>query len=462
LLLLVLITAPAPAGAQTDQEEQVRRVEDELEAVRAELERLKAVLEEREEASADAAPGDTSQAQRIAELERRVEILAEELERERIGEGVFRRAERSEHGLGVAASKVYQVKRGLSIGGYGEALYESFDSTRDDGTPAGASDQIDFLRGILYFGYKFTDRWLFNSEIEFEHASTGEEGEASLEFASIEYLHRPALNVRAGLLLVPMGFVNELHEPPLFLSARRPDVDQRIIPTTWRENGFGIFGDAGPFSYRTYVVNGLEGAGFSASGIRGGRQKGSEALAEDFAWTGRLDYTGTPGLLAGVSAYLGDSGQGLGDPSGRTIGARTTIVEAHLELKYRGLELRALGVRGELDDVDRLNAALGLQGAASIGEEMAGFYVQLGYDLFARLDQGARSLIPFARWETYDTQKSVPAGFTSNPANDVELLTVGLAFKPIDQLVFKADYQDYDNDAGTGVDQFNVALGYLF
>ena len=164
--------------------------------------------------------------------------------------------------------------------------------------------------------------------------------------------------------------------------------------------------------------------------------------------------------MAGVSAYVGDSGQGIRDATG-TIDVNTTILEAHLEWKYRGFELRALGVQADLDDVARLNNSLGLAGSSSIGEELEGWYLQLGYDILASR-VGRSSFIPYVRWEEIDTQKAVPAGFLKNPAREVDLLTVGVAFKPIDQLVFKFDFQDYDNEAGTGVDQFNIGIGYLF
>ena len=71
----------------------------------------------------------------------------------------------------------------------------------------------EVITAVLYFGYKFNDRFLFNSEIEFEHGSTEDDGEVSVEFAYLDYLWRKPLNVRAGLLLLPLGFVNELHEP---------------------------------------------------------------------------------------------------------------------------------------------------------------------------------------------------------------------------------------------------------
>jgi len=471
---------PESTGQSTGQsgdrsgEERLRALEEEVKALREALAALRAEREkEVEEAAAaesaeERAEEEPAEAGRLEELERRLDLLAAELERVGLGGAAAGQAaaaspaEGGEFGFAPAASKVYRTEQGLSIGGYGEMLYEGFESERDDGTPSGTQDQLDFLRAIVYFGYKFNDRILFNSEIEFEHASTGEEGSASVEFAYLDFLLRPEVNFRAGLLLVPMGFVNELHEPPVFLGARRPDVEQRLIPTTWRENGFGLFGDLGPFTYRSYVVNGLDASGFSASGVRGGRQKGSEALAEDFAWVTRFDYTGTPGLLVGGSFYTGGSGQGLIGPGGAELGVDTTLYEGHLEWKYRGFELRALAVHSELDDVAGLNQALGLAGDDGVGEEQEGYYVQVGYDLLSRSAKRQMSLIPYLRYEDFDTHADVPAGFLRDPARDIESLTLGLAFKPLDQVIVKADYQDFDNGAGTALDQFNVAIGYLF
>ena len=442
-VVLALVLAPAAFAQSSSTEERVRDLERQVEQLKAEIAAMKS-------------GGQEPESGRMAELERRLEVLAGEIEKLKIGEAAAA-ADESERGFGPAASKVYRTERGLSVGGYGEVLYQSFDSERDDNVASGKTDTFDLLRGVLYFGYKFNDRWLLNSEIEYEHAGS----EVSVEFAYIDYLWRPQANFRGGLLLIPMGFLNELHEPTVFLGARRPDVEQLIMPTTWRENGFGLFGDAGSFTYRTYVVNGLRGAGFTAGGLRGGRQKGNQAKAEDFAWVGRLDFTGVPGLLLGGSAYIGDSGQDLTTASGGGIGVGTHILEAHLEWKWRGLELRALGVQAELDDVADLNQALKLTGNQSVGESLKGHYLQLGYDVLAGRG-GEQAFIPYARWETYNTQDEVPQGFAANPANDVETLTLGFAYQPIDQIVLKVDHQNIDNEAGTGTDQFNVLLGWIF
>jgi hypothetical protein len=437
----------AAASAEGD-DERIDRLEGEVAELKAAIAELKAMgLAE----------------DRLAEVERRLGLLAEEIEDFKIGEAAVAAPTAGDgepYGLGPAAAKVYQKDGGVSVGGYGEALLQLYDDEKDDGSAGGKVDQFDFLRAVLYVGYKFSDSWVLNTEIEFEHASTSDGGSVSVEFAYLDYLWRDEFNVRAGLVLLPMGWLNELHEPTVYLGATRPMTEQVIIPTTWRENGVGAWGEIGAFDYRTYVVNGLDAAGFSAQGLRGGRQKGARAKAEDFAWVGRLDFTGVPGLIVGASGYLGDSGQDLEDAAGQAVPVGTTIVELHAEYRYRGLKLRGLYSQATLDDVVQLNRALGFSGAQSVGERLDGGYLEAGFDLLAGRDRS--SLIPYVRWERLNTQEEVPEGWSANPANDQELLTLGLAYQPLPQLIFKAEYLNVDNRAGTGIDQFNLALGYIF
>ena len=400
----------------------------------------------------------------VDELERRIDVLAHEIERLKL-EDLPSSADRSERGMGPAATKVYRVSHGVSIGGYGEALYRNFEGDK--------TDEADFLRAVLYAGYKFSDKWLFNSELELEHASTGEEGSSSVEFAYLDYLHSSALNIRAGLVLIPMGFLNELHEPTTFLSATRPDIEGVIIPTTWRENGLGIYGDVGDFTYRTYVVTGLKGEVFTSKGLRGGRQKGSKSEAEDFAWVGRLDFSGIPKLLVGGSVYLGNSGQSL-MVDGDGVDAFTQIYEAHSELNIGGLNVRLMGTFAAIDDVDDLNRNITassvkpdgspalIEDVDSVGEELYGWYVQLGYDVLSRSEVGEMSLTLYGRYEQLDTQDKVPGEFENNPSTEVETWTIGLNFKPIDQVVFKAEYQGVDRKGTDSEDQINLAMGYVF
>jgi len=377
-----------------------------------------------------------------AELEAKVEALSDEQENFLLGGLVWPQGD-PRFGLGPSASKVYSVEEGLSLGGYGEWLYE-----RRSGP---ANDEADLLRVVLYLGYRFDEHWVFNSEIEYEHG--GEE--LGVEFATLDYLWREELNFRGGLVLIPMGFVNEMHEPPTFLTARRSEVERRILPSTWRENGVGVFGDSGPLSYRAYVVNGFDATGFTDEGLRDGRQNGGEALAEDLAFVGRVDWSATPGLLAGGSLYFGNAGQdqpGLGS-TGVAIG------ELHAEWRAEGLWVRGLVALAEVDDVAELNAAGGFAGADSVGEELDGHYLEAGYDLLTLLSEpSAQSLSPYARYEAYDTQAEVPAGFASDPANDTDITTLGLNWRPRSNLAFKLEYQDYA-DAEDG---WNLAAGFSF
>ncbi|MDT8340690.1 MAG: hypothetical protein RQ751_04185 [Longimicrobiales bacterium] len=391
---------------------------------------------------------------RLAELERRMEALTREIERLSLGEEVVQ-ADTSIGGLGFGASKVYAVQQGVSIGGYGELLYENFSSEREDGVASGRRNQFDALRAILYVGYKFNDRLLFNSEIEIEHAD-----EIFLEFAYLDYLITPRVGLRGGMLLAPLGLVNELHEPSTFLGTKRTVTESRIIPSTWRENGVGLFGEAGDVDWRVYLMTSLDGSGFNAGGLRGGRQKGSRSVAEDVGVAARLDFKGYPGLTLGASGYLGQTAQGQ-ELNGAEVGGDLFIWDLHADYKARGWELRALVAGATLDDVSELNALNGLTGSGGIGDSMLGWYVQAGYDVL-RGTRSTHQLVPYLTYEEVDTQRGVATGFTADPANDLRVASLGLAWRPVPQVVWKADYQFHSNEADTGVDQLNVQIGWLF
>lgn len=379
----------------------------------------------------------------LAELRRQIDVLTQEIEA--LKSGQLRKpaeANESQFGLGAAASKVYRAEPGVAIGGYGEFLYKK----------SRQRASADFVRAVLYAGYKFNDRVVFNSETEVEHANVEHGGNVEMEFGYLDYLLKPQVNVRAGLVLVPVGLINELHEPTAYFGARRPVVEDRIIPSTWSELGAGAFGDIGRFSYRAYLVTGLQASRFGAEGIREGRQGGAEAAATDWAVAGRADWHPVEGTTAGASLYSGNSGQGAG------FAARVTLGEVHAVAKLRGFALRGLYARGTIGDAARVNEANGLSGAQSIGKTFGGWYLEGGYDLAS----GHQTVTPFARYERFDTQRSVPSGFQRNPENDGRVLTLGIGYKPIPQSVIKVDWQRVTNGARTGVSQFNVGLGYIF
>ena len=394
---------------------------------------------------------------RIADLERRMDAMSRELEAQKTGSAMPAAPEEGRFGMAPSASKVYGTPSGLSVGGYGEFLYESKASTLQDKTHVGTEKTADALRMVLYTGYKFSDRVVFNSEIEFEHGGFSDEhpeGEAIAEFYYLDFLLDKAINLRAGQMLVPMGFVNELHEPPAFLGARRPQVEQTIIPSTWHEIGFGIHGElAGHLIYRLYLMNGLNGARFNASGIADGRQDGNKTNAQSLAWTGRLDWTPRPGLLLGSSFYTGNSNQ---TGSGEAI--TTTVWDTHAEYRAQGFQFRALyaSTTNRAAGVEALATA---DPARAVGTKQWGGYLEAGYDL---LKGSKTALIPYVRFERLDTQQAVAQGIEKDLSQDRTLLTMGVAFKPIPQVAVKADWTRDENRAQTGRDQFSLALGYTF
>ncbi|HEX4498642.1 MAG TPA: hypothetical protein VIE43_23390 [Thermoanaerobaculia bacterium] len=445
-VLLVLGLAPAAFAQSTD--DRVRQLEAEVAQLKAEIAAMKTQGQ-----SADG----------VAEVERRLDVLAKEIETMKLGE-VSATADQSTNGMGPAASKIYRSGNGLAVGGYGEVVYRNFDSKLQDGSRSDLTDLVDLQRAVLYFGYKFNDHFLFNSEVEFEHAVTAsdKDGEAEVEFAYGDYLWKKEANIRAGVVLMPVGLVNEYHEPTVLLGVRRNGVETAIIPTTWREVGFGLYGDVGPWRYRTYITNGLDASRFAPDGLAEGSGEASLAKAEDFAWVGRVDYTGVPGLLVGGSAFTGDSGQGLVNETGKKIGGRVTLYEGHVDWHWRGLQFRALGVKSTVDDTADINHALGLEGDEAIGKAQQGAYAELGYDVLSLGSGSKQRFIPFARYERYDTQSEVAAGFERDPANDVHTLTVGFNYYPIDQLVLKANVLRVRNEARTGQNEFQIGLGYVF
>jgi len=349
----------------------------------------------------------------------------------------------------------------LHMHGYGELHYN---------VPSdGGNSKMDLHRMVWGLSYEFNDRISVHTEVDFEHAAQ----EMELEFAYLDFLFNPAMNVRAGLMLMPLGPLNEFHEPPLFYSVERPAVQSSLIPTTWQEGGAGIYGSpAEGLQYRVYIVSGLAGQGFSASsGIRGGRGKaaggegGKPKTGEELAIVGRLEYTPLAGVDLGASYYTGGVDQSNnipGDPS-------VTMYEGDVRVRQSGVDFQAVYVKIDIDDAAQINNArldskggpAPLTGNKSVGEELVGWYVELAYRL-GHLMGTSWDLVPFVRRSEYNTQDAVPAGFTADPKNDREETTYGLAYFPDPQVALKADFQDMKDGTGKKTEQYNLGLAYMF
>ena len=328
------------------------------------------------------------------------------------------------------------VANKTSIGGYGELHYNNLD---DQHGSADAS-KIDFHRFVLFFGHEFNDDLRFFSELELEHsiAGDGKVGEIELEQAYIEYDINEQHRVKGGLFLTPVGIINETHEPGTFYGTERNPVEKNIIPATWWAAGAMFSGKiAEGFSYDVAATSGLKASAGSSYKIRSGRQKVSKAIADDFAYTGRLKWTGVPGLeIAATVQYQEDITQSLDSTAGSA-----TLFETHAVFARGGFGLRALYATWDLDG----------NGPKSIGaDEQTGWYIEPSYKF-------SDNFGIFARYNEWDNQ----AG--SSTDTEYEQFDIGVNWWPHKDVVVKLDYQDQEAPKGKiELDGFNVGLGYQF
>ena len=420
-------------------------------------------------AAARAQTGDP----RLDEIEKKLDAALAEIERLKLGAAAAPEsaiAPVSRHGFSPAASRVYDIAGGTSMGGYGELVLTRPDGRTSGDTPSGERATIDLLRAVFYVGHKFTPSLLFNSELEWEHAGVLDEvrvepfndppvflsGEATVEFAYLDWRVRPGFGVRAGKLLVPMGLVNEQHEPPVFHGARRPSTEEVIIPSTWTASGAGLYGECDRLGleWRAYLVEGLDARGFSPDeAIRGGRQGSTEALFTHPAVTGRLDWSRLGGLLLGVSGYTGDAWQ-IDQPFHMNIHARTSVGDVHGRWQWRGLELRGLAAVGSVRDGDAISNAF--VAPHEVPEHFSGSYAEAAYGLAPRLSPGAEWILtPYVRLETFDTDRQ-----RSPAASHVFL--AGVTVGPHPNVVLKLDREQRTGADGDEVGRWNAALGWLF
>lgn len=382
------------------------------------------------------------------ELNAKVDALASEVNRLRESLVVPEEDEKmSQFGLGPAASKVYSAD-GLSIGGYGELFLGHSLGDQDTRAP----HRGDTYRFITYLGYKFSDQVVFNTELEFEHAD-----QAFVEFMYVDLLLSEAINIRTGLMLMPMGIVNEMHEPTTYRGNFRPATERRIIPSTWREAGVGLLGTVAGVDYKLYLVSGLDGSAFNGQGVRGGRQKGSQFVWEDKGVVARLEWASGDTLRVGGSVYYGGADQ---DPT-EELEVNHLIYEAHVMARFAGLELRGLFAEGRImDGADDLSAI----GEVAVPEVQRGFYVEATYDVAPLLGLDTIALTPFFRFERLDLQVEVPEGYTVDDARNATHITAGLEYKPVPDVVFKGEFEQRQSDVEDAdpTQELRLGIGFIF
>jgi hypothetical protein len=359
----------------------------------------------------------------------------------------------------------------LLIGGYGEVHYNQplNADTRSNGT-------LDVHRMVMLFGYNFNARTQFVTELEFEHVS-----EIYVEQAFIQYKINPYINVKGGLMLIPMGIVNEYHEPVAFNGVERPFIDGKIAPTTWREIGLGMAGNiSGAFiKYQAYLVNGFNGFNGKgnlngSNGFRSGRQKGAESFISSPNFTAKVEFYGMRGLNIGVSGYFGNTqstlyngidknnNAALARADSSVIGIAMFGVDARYSIK--ALQLRGQLYYASMSNTDQYNRFTAQDGNPNdLGKSMMGYYAEAAYNVFSLTSITETELIPFIRYEAYNTHSSVDNFITKNDAYNNQAIVTGLTYKLAKGAVAKADmaYVKSKND-DKYKKTFNLGFGIMF
>lgn len=381
--------------------------------------------------------------QRVAVNEEKTEETAEEVE---AAAEAFETVQASTRGSSWADR--------TSVGGYGELHYNNLSDDNDTVAGDNSLDQVDFHRFVLYFGHEFTDNIRFFSELELEHALSGDgkSGEIELEQAWIEMDINDRHRFRAGVDILPIGIINVTHEPTTFYGVERNKVETEIIPATWWEAGLGFNGEIAPgWNYDIVAHGGLLSptTGSSTLRPRSGRSKVSKAEDQDIAFTGRLRYTGMPGLEVGLSGQYQSDMTGTAD----SFDVDATLFEGHIDYKHAsGFGLRALYSRWDIDAPS---------GITYTQNNIDGWYVEPAYRF------KAPGFIPgeigvFTRYAEWDArgEGNVPDGTYVQ----YESWNVGTNWWPHSDVAFKFDYQNEsgDNRAKVIHDGFNLGLAYQF
>ncbi len=389
-----------------------------------------------------------------------IEVLKEELRKLRLEISMPEvTTYQSYTGLGPAASKAFLNPKGVSIGGYGEIWF----THKPNSSP---SATFDAYRSIVYLGYAFTEKLKFNSEVELEHAIVegGKKGgEVALEFAFLDYRFNKSFGIRGGMVLVPLGITNEYHEPPTYFSVRQPYLEKTLFPFTWRENGVGFYGETDILEFRAYVINGIRAKKddyIKSNPLKGLQQKGSNAVADQLAFTGRIDFKLPFNTKVGAGTFIA----GVQDEKGNKLGT-VSILSPHLWLQHAGFDVRFVGAYATVSGADRISQTLDdrdpSNGAEIFPKRMQGFYVQVAYNVFRFLDTD-QELYLFAKYEDIDPYDDIPSGYSKPAGYTFKVYNVGLSYKPHPLVALKADYARLDKKRSRNEDVYSAAITWMF
>ncbi len=370
-----------------------------------------------------------------------------------------------------AASLLLSSSKRLTVGGYGQ-----IDFNQPVGGNKIQNGKLDVHRLVILLGYRFNEKLSFVSEIEIEHVK-----EVYVEQAFLNYSVNTYLQIRGGLMLVPMGIINEYHEPTTFNGVERPLIDKYISPTTWREIGIGVTGTIPELSvrYQSYLMNGFSSYKGSPqlsgeNGLRNGRQKGAESIIRTPVSASRLEYYGIIGLNLGLSVYLGGTQSTEFNKLNRDDKTEMSIADSSVvkirmfgfDARYQtsGFQFRAQTYYTKLLNTDEYNNFTASNNVPNdVGSSMYGYYFEAGYNVFQELPKIKSELISFVRYSAFNTQNTVVSGLIKNPAYQMQVITAGIGWKPISEVAIKADIQLLKSNQESNFNKtFNAGIAIWF
>ena len=362
------------------------------------------------------------------------------------------------------------IRKNVNVTGYGET---HFNIPTDD-----RINTFDAHRFVIGINARFND-WIFlNAEIDYEHAAQVLE----FEMAYLDFLLDPKLNARAGTVLIPVGFLNEFHEPVLFWTVERPVFHNRIVPTSWNGTGGGFFGTFGNFlggmNYRLYLVNSIRsvepvacddghgrggdcGQFRAGNGVRSGRNDPDDLKVDDFAVTGRVEFSNLfPGFQLAGSFYTGNTTHGVIEQNGRT-----TILEGDIKYRYKWFDMNASIANVHINNAAEISA-FSTAATGNVASDVFGWNMQFGIHWPQLLGKStSHDIVTHFMYEFIDTQNNMPTGAVQQTGSggETDVYTAGITWFPsTPNVALKADFTHQRFLDGTSRDDFNFGMAYMF
>ncbi|MBR2185641.1 MAG: hypothetical protein IJ897_09530 [Prevotella sp.] len=374
----------------------------------------------------------------------------------------------------------------LHIGGYGEAVMtrnfysQSFNRYKKPELYANdkSHGRFDLPHICLNIGYDFGKGWTMGSEIEYEHGGTGSAVEIEAEEAgeyeaevekggevNIEqfWINKAfmggKLNVKAGEIIVPVGYSNAYHEPNQFFTVYRPEGEATIMPNTWHQVGLSVWGRLKDWRYEAQLLSGLNSESFTAEDFAhyGATSPYEFKVANNYAGAVRIDNYSIKGLRIGLSGYYGYCFRN----TLRTPGTKYEDVKGALGIIALDFSLNRWNwiVRGNIDyayfsDANIISAYNQANWThhkyqdgnphhyTNIGSNAVAYAIEAGYDIFsqiAKLKEQNERLYLFGRFEHYNTMASGSYESMYKYTKKYRW-ALGVNYSPIKQITIKGEY----------------------